>query len=275
MTRFRQHIFAAVIFILLLGMLTLLASTDIGGAGFLHTLIVWVNTTQRRLYSVLAAAVRHAKDTSSQWPLLILFGISFLYGVLHAIGPGHGKVVISSYLVASGSQIRKGLVISFASALVQAASAVTLVGLLALALHFTRLEIDRKGQLLEEASYGLIILLGLWMLVSSFKRDGHLGHRHGHGEFHDHAVPAERPATGFALPRHNWRHYAAVITVTGIRPCSGAILVLLFALAQGIFLAGVAATFIMALGTSLTISALAILAVLSRHAAMRVVGEDS
>jgi nickel/cobalt transporter (NicO) family protein len=282
MTRYRHLLVTGAIFLSLVAILALLASTDVGGSGFLHPAMAWVNMEQRRLYEILAAAARQAHDRSSPWPLLGLFGISFAYGVLHAVGPGHGKIVISSYLVASGSELRRGLLISFASALVQAASAIVLVGVLALVLDFTRLEIDRTGQLLEEASYALIILLGVWMLVSSFRFGAHCAHHHGHHgaggrDGHRSGDTSHMPAHAgeFGAPRHGWRHHLAVIMATGIRPCSGAILVLLFTLAQGMFPAGIAATVIMALGTSITISALAILAVLSRRAAVRVAAEES
>ncbi|HYB09600.1 MAG TPA: nickel/cobalt transporter [Alphaproteobacteria bacterium] len=283
MKRYRHLLVTSAIFLLLVACLAALASTDVGAAGSLHPAIAWINAVQRSLYEILANAVRHAHERSSPWPLLVLFAVSFAYGVLHAVGPGHGKIVISSYLVASGSQARKGLLISFASALVQAASAIILVGVLALALNLTRMEVDQKGQLLEEASYALIILLGVWMLVSTFRAGAHCAHLHAHHgadarhdqHIHEDSEGTPSSAIEFGPLRHDWRHYLAVIFATGIRPCSGAILVLLFCLAQKIFVAGIVATFVMALGTSITISALALLAVASRRTALSVAAGDS
>ncbi len=68
--------------------------------------------------------------------------------------------------------------------------------------------------------------------------------------------------------------WTAILAV-GVRPCSGAIIVLVFALSQGLFLAGVAATFVMALGTGLTVASLAVLAVSARSVAIRLSGIDS
>ena len=65
------------------------------------------------------------------------------------------------------------------------------------------------------------------------------------------------------------------VVAAGLRPCSGAILVLVFALAQGIFAAGVAATLAMSLGTAITTSALACFAVLAGGLAVRLSGRDS
>jgi nickel/cobalt transporter (NicO) family protein len=251
--------------LMLVAVLLLLASADAGGAGLLHGLFALVNGLQRELYRSLATAVRNANSATSIWPLLVLYGISLLYGVLHAVGPGHGKAVISSYLVASRSRIVKGVILSFAASLVQAVSAVAMVGVLALAFGLTRIEIDTGSQWLEQASYGTIVLIGLWMLVSAWRGGMH---RHSHHHAH-HPELGEAPRNATST-----RQYAAILLATGMRPCTGAVLVLLFALAQGMFVTGVVAAFVMALGTAITISALAALAVLSRHASLRLAGAD-
>ncbi|MFI4988202.1 MAG: nickel transporter, partial [Alphaproteobacteria bacterium] len=147
--------------------LAVVASTDVGGFGGMRGLLMLVNEAQRRLYGELAAAVDALKGPDAAWPLAVLFAVSFIYGVLHAVGPGHGKVVISSYLVASGSQLRRGLALSFAAAMVQAVSAILLVSVLALVLKLNRLEINNQSILLEEGSYALIVLIGLAMLGAS------------------------------------------------------------------------------------------------------------
>lgn len=244
---------------------------------------------QQELQRSLAGLARELKSGDSLIPLATLLFFSFLYGVVHAAGPGHGKVVISSYLLAQESQIRRGIQLSFLTALVQAFSAIALVGLLALVFDLTRREAAAKVQLLEIASYGLIILLGLWMLVAALRGKIGCGHDHGtqgqgdhahhdHGH-HDHghshgqgqaAVQTRSRAEGGTL-----RGFVAMVLSVGIRPCSGAVIILLFTLAQGIFLAGVGATFAMALGTALTVAALGILAVTSRKLALRLAGQDS
>jgi len=274
MTGYRRSAVALAVCILLLGAWAVLGSTDLGGPRFLHGAVTAVNQVQRRLYEILASAVRESKSGSSPWPLLALFGVSFAYGVFHAVGPGHGKVVISSYLVARGGKARHGLWLCLASALAQAASAIALVAVLALLLDLSRPEIDRNGRLIEEVSYGLIILLGTGMLISSLRPKRSGDHDH-HGHFPEVLARGAAAEVGGGDTRVPWRRFAAVVLATGIRPCSGAILVLLFALAQGIFLAGVGATVAMALGTSITISGLALLALMSRRAALRIADEDS
>jgi len=128
-----------------------------------------ITRLQQQLQRDLAGIARALKEGESWAPLATLLFFSFLYGVVHAAGPGHGKVVISSYLLAQESQVRRGIQLSFLAALVQAFSAIALVGVLALLLDLTRREAAAKVQLLEIASYSLIILLGLWMLVAALR----------------------------------------------------------------------------------------------------------
>src|SRR5690606_5358900 len=95
----------------------------------------WIMAKQAQYYRSLAGAVRAIRtDPFAAW---LLFGISFGYGVFHAAGPGHGKAVISSYLIANDEAWRRGIVLSFASAMLQALVAVTLVGVAAVLLNAT------------------------------------------------------------------------------------------------------------------------------------------
>ncbi|HUC60326.1 MAG TPA: nickel transporter [Alphaproteobacteria bacterium] len=244
--------------------------------GWMHELMRAVFLAQRELYRDMAQAVGDYRDRAARAPLLWLMGLSFVYGVFHAVGPGHGKLVISSYLVARGSRMRRGLWITLASALAQAASAVALVGTLAIGLHVTGRRIEAQTQTLEIASYALIVLVGFWMLYGALRR----AQPHAHGPAHSFdplGVGDEThypPGAGFlAFARRH--HVAAVVLAVGIRPCSGAILVLLFTLGQGIFAVGIAAAVVMALGTALTVASLALFTVVSRAAAVRLARRKS
>ena len=258
------------------------AETAAPELGFWQRARFQIAQLQQGLQRDLAGLVRELKTGESLVPLATLLFFSFLYGVVHAAGPGHGKVVISSYLLAQESRVRRGIQLSFLTALVQAFSAIALVGVLALVLDLTRREAAAKVQLLEIASYGLIVLLGLWMLVAALRGKIGCGHDHGHhGGHDDHAHDHGHDCGGGeakAPPRaaRGLRGgLVAMVLSVGIRPCSGAVIILLFTLAQGIFLAGVGATFAMALGTALTVAALGILAVTSRRLAVRLAGRDS
>src|SRR6266852_3579697 len=122
----------------------------------------WVLAKQAEYYRQFAGLIRAAKaDGSAVWSLL---GVSFLYGIFHAAGPGHGKAVISSYLVANEETWRRGVVLSFASALLHALVAVAVVGIAAVLLNATASTMKRAVDVIEIVSYALIILIGLRLL---------------------------------------------------------------------------------------------------------------
>ncbi|HSL80390.1 MAG TPA: nickel/cobalt transporter [Pseudolabrys sp.] len=250
----------------------------------------WILAKQAEFYRMLSGLIRAAKaDGSAAYTLL---GISFLYGVFHAAGPGHGKAVISSYLVANNETWRRGIVLSFASAILQALSAIAIVGVMAALLGATAKAMGNTVRVIEIVSYALILLIGLRLLwvkgrafLRAFLNEGPHAHdhthEHGHGphhhhdHHHDHDHDASAWSHGHApepseLAGAQWlRRGLTAIVAVGLRPCSGAIIVLVFALAQGLFWIGIASTFVMGLGTAITVAAIATLAVAARELAGR------
>lgn len=244
------------------------------GLGAMHDL-------QRDLHRRLAVAVRELKEGGIA-AAGFLMTISLLYGVFHAVGPGHGKAVISAYLLANESAVRRGVLLAFLASLVQGLSAVLLVGLLAVALDMAGMAVRESVAPLESASYLLVALVGAWLLWSAL-RGGQGQHGHSHAGGHDHgAGPAcnhghlpGAVSPSAAIARGPVGKAAGLVLAVGIRPCSGAVLVLLFALAHGVFVAGVAATFAMSLGTAVTVSLLAVLTLYSKRLALAAVGANS
>ena len=278
----------------------------------------WIFTKQAEFYRQFSSLLRAAKaDGSAAWSLL---GLSFLYGIFHAAGPGHGKAVISSYIIANNETWTRGVVLSFASALLQALVAVAVVGLAAALLNATAATMGRAVNVIEIVSYSLIIVIGvrlLWVKGRAFlallhtlhrpaavgaavtprphdhahhghahHSHAHNGHDHSHGHdhghhhhgeghahhHHHHADDEDASAWGHAHAPEpeelagpgGWKRGLSAIVAVGLRPCSGAILVLVFALAQGLFWAGVAATFVMGVGTAITVAVIASIAVGAR-----------
>ena len=285
----------------------------------------WIFAKQAEFYRQFSSLIRAAKaDGSAAWGL---FGLAFLYGIFHAAGPGHGKAVISSYMVANEETWVRGVVLSFASALLQALVAVVLVGVAAALLNATAATMKRAVDLIEILSYSLIILIGLRLLwvkgraflttLQTLHRPAAVGaavtpahhahahhdhaHDHGHdhdhdhahhdhnhhqhcdGHAHDHGHDDHASAWGHAHAPEpeelagpgGWKRGLSAIVAVGLRPCSGAILVLVFALAQGLFWTGVVATFIMGLGTAITVAAIATIAVFAKAWAKRVADTQS
>jgi ABC-type nickel/cobalt efflux system permease component RcnA len=244
----------------------------------------WILAEQARYFRALSAAVRASKaDGSAAYGL---FWLSFLYGVFHAAGPGHGKAVISAYLLADGSTIPRGIVLSALSALTQAITAIVLVGIAAVALGATARAMGETVRVLELGAYAIIVAFGLslaWRKGRALKQalaaqravPAHAGHahyngRHGHDHLHEAYCGHSHGPEPSELAGKDWlrRGLGAVLAV-GLRPCSGAILVLVFTLSQGIFWAGVASTLAMAAGTAITVAVIAILSVGARGIAAR------
>lgn len=279
----------------------------------------WLVSKQSEINRRLAAAVRDVRTGDPWFATLVLAGLSFAYGVLHAAGPGHGKAVISSYVLANEQTVRRGIALSFLAAAFQGLSALVIVGILVLALNATGMTMKSTEAWLQTLSWGFVALVGAWLLYTQLRaawprpaaagnhahthdhthghnhHDGHHHHHghhhdhhhhhdhdhgHGHGHHHDHVHAADGSCCSHAhMPDPSqlqgpwsWRQAFAVAFAVGIRPCTGAILVLVFAISQGLMWAGVFATFAMAIGTAITVSALAALAVGSRELAMRLGG---
>jgi len=266
------------------------AEPQVGG------IIGWILAKQSEFYREMSSTIRAAKtDGSAVWTLL---GISFAYGIFHAAGPGHGKAVISSYLVANEETARRGIVLSFASALLQALVAVALVAVLAWLLSSTAKTMCSAEKAIEIVSYGLIAAFGarlVWTkgggfmlalqakpapaMAAAHHHHDH-GHDHGHHHHHDddhghahvhdeHCGHSHGPTPDQLAGPGGWRRGLGTIFAVGMRPCSGAILVLVFSLAQGLFLAGIAATFVMGLGTAITVATIAVIAVSAKGVARR------
>lgn len=273
------------------------AEPQVGG------IVGWLLSKQSEFYREMSSTIRAAKsDGSAVWTLL---AISFAYGIFHAAGPGHGKAVISSYLVANQETARRGIVLSFASALMQSLVAVVIVAVCAWLLNATARTMCGAEKAVEIASYALIAAFGarlVWTKGGGFIRAlqaqqpapalavaaqhdqaGH-GHliRHDHVLRHDdhdhvhdeHCGHAHGPDPSELAGPGGWRRGFGAIFAVGVRPCSGAILVLVFALAQGMFWAGITATFVMGLGTAITVATIAVIAVSAKDLARRLTGSS-
>ena len=241
--------------------------------------VMYALTTQRELHRELAMAMRavHHPETAAFWTLTSL---GFLYGVFHAVGPGHGKLVISTYLASHESRLRRGVALSVLSSLLQGVTAVTAIGATVAVLDRSLREAQSAAIALETVSYLLVALLGLFLAWRSGRRL--LMHTCSHQHDHDHT------ATNFATHRcrghiptmtdlaaPSLRHSVVTALSVGIRPCSGAILVLVLAYAMHLVWAGVAAVFAMSIGTAITVSVFAAASVYARKSAIALASQPA
>jgi ABC-type nickel/cobalt efflux system permease component RcnA len=237
---------------------------------------------QSELTRSLATEVRAYKEQRALAPVLGLLLVSFLYGVAHAVGPGHGKMATAAYFGANRAAAAQGITMSALIGFIQALSAIVFVGAFALLFRVSQTETVRSVLYVEAASFALIAGVGLWIAWGGIvgrgcthshgpvlAHAGHPhdhGHAHGHADHHRHAPPAPANASFASM--------LPVALASGIRPCTGAILVLLFTLSQDILEIGVLATFVMSFGTFLVVAAIGLAAIYARRAASRAGGRN-
>lgn len=291
--------------------------------GPLAPLFLYVNQQQQTFYRALTLSIEGMRHDPDQ--LWILIGLSFAYGIFHAAGPGHGKAVISSYMVANEIELKRGIAISFVSAFLQGAVAVALVAAAYFVLRGSGITMTQATNTMEITSFVLVILFGCWLLYRKLRSmireagprrqalqfataagpvslslfdgepdrrasrqlsratlrsspgdayvcdipgtDGNLCDSCGKMHLPD---PSLLKGENFSL-RAAW---SAIVTV-GLRPCSGALLVLTFSMLNGLWLGGILSVVAMSVGTALTVSLLAIFAVATKGVAVRLAGRGS
>lgn len=318
---------------------------------FAH-ILMWINLRQQEFYRALATAMKAMRQDNSK--LWVLIGLSFAYGIFHAAGPGHGKAVISSYMVANEVALRRGILLSFVSALLQGLTAVAVMAVAYFVLRGTTISMTDAAWFMEIMSFALVTLFGAWLLWRklgpsilrlfgrapaynlsaahaghshaghSHAAHSHAGHSHaahshsahthsralhGHGDHdhdhshdhhghaahdhhhdhgahdhahHDHAAGEVCETCGHSHApdpallsgdRFDWRTAWSAVAAVGIRPCSGALIVLSFALLNGLWIGGLLSVLAMSLGTAITVSALATLAVTAKNWAVYFAGD--
>ncbi|TPL92410.1 nickel/cobalt transporter [Mesorhizobium sp. B2-3-12] len=320
---------------------------------FAH-ILMWINLRQQEFYRALATAMKAMRQDNSK--LWVLIGLSFAYGIFHAAGPGHGKAVISSYMVANEVALKRGILLSFVSALLQGLTAILVMLLAYFVLRGTTISMTDAAWFMEIMSFALVTLFGAWLLwrklgpavlrlfgkgpayslsaahaghshaghshaghshaghshaghshaahsahahshalhvhddhdhAHDHSHDDHSAHDHHHDHgahdhaHHDHAGEvcdtcghshAPDPAL-LSGDRFDWRTAWSAVAAVGIRPCSGALIVLSFALLNGLWLGGLLSVLAMSIGTAVTVSALATLAVTAKNWAVYFAGD--
>ncbi|QFT93410.1 nickel/cobalt efflux protein RcnA [Roseovarius sp. THAF9] len=243
-----------------------------GGAGAVQA---WALEGQREVQQAMAGYLQKLR-AGEAGALLGLWGICFAYGFFHAAGPGHGKLLIGGYGVGRAVPVKRLVGLALASSLAQAAAAVLLVyaGLYALGLGREAVT-GLADRTLAAVSYGAIALVGLWLVLRGamklWRTRGH-GHGHHHDHAHDHGDGVcstcghrHGPSVEEAANVHGWREAAALVGAVAIRPCTGALFLLILTWRFGIDLAGIAGAFIMGLGTASVTMVVALAAVSLRQ----------
>ncbi|MCS3463313.1 MULTISPECIES: nickel/cobalt transporter [Citrobacter] len=240
--------------------------------------ILWQRDVNQQMSGLLKAV---ASNPTRAGGSLLLF--SFIYGVLHALGPGHGKIVITTWLATHPSKLRSSIGLTLASSLLQGLVAIGLVVVVLTVLQLPARQLHMSSFWLEKASYALVGVLGGVLCWRALKKIRALLRRPTFTAFTPHHVHDERCGCGHQhVPNpeqlqsgDDWRARLIIILSMGMRPCSGAIMVLLFSKVVGVFGWGMASALAMAAGTSLTITSLALLVHSFRTMALKLSGNKA
>ena len=235
-------------------------------------------TFQRESNRLIAKHMKAIRDGDTAGPLLIGLMLAFAYGVVHALGPGHGKVVVASYFLGRDAQIGRGLMMGLQIAVYHVLSAIVVVALADLVLRQAFGSAPAEVAGVRLTSYGLIALIGATMLAQAVRRsrlrragievgDDCCGHGHSHSDrVHVHGSGSRAGVRA---------QEGALSLGVGIVPCTGAVLILLYALANDILLPGLLLVVAIAAGMAITMGALGMLSIVARSAVAARLGRSN
>ncbi|MCQ4443711.1 nickel/cobalt transporter [Enterobacter cloacae] len=240
--------------------------------------IIWQREVNLQMSGLLKAVAENPTKAGGS-----LLAFSFIYGVLHALGPGHGKIVITTWLATHPSKLKSSIGLTLASSLLQGGVAIALVVVVLSLLQLPARQLHMSSFWLEKGSYALVGVLGLVLCWRALKKLRVLLQKPKFKTFTPHHVHDENCGCGHQhLPTQeqlqngdDWRTRLTIVLSMGMRPCSGAIMVLLFSKVIGVFGWGMLSALAMAAGTSLTISSLALLVHSFRQLAVKLSGHKT
>jgi len=271
-----------------------IAAPPADGSSLWDQTVLWVLQQQHAFHRELADLLQRLSDGSAGFTAgWALIGVSFLYGLFHAAGPGHGKAVVASYLLTQPTRLQRGAGLAATAAFCQGVVAILLVNGLLLLGGRLLLPMGQAVDWSERLSFMLVGLLGAWLAVRSLRgavgllavpkalaagpaEVGHGDHHHHHHHHDVHCGPgcghAHAPDPAAVAVADDWRTQAGIVLSIGLRPCSGAVLVLVLANSLGLAWAGMGAVAAMSAGTALATALLALLVVGARDRAVALAG---
>ncbi len=264
------------------------ATNDSQAASIFAETTSWILAKQRELHRALLTGLRGLDETrgiQAAWTLIV---VSFLYGVFHAVGPGHGKAIIATYLGTQEQRLKRGLWLTVAASYCQGVVAILLVyGLVVIAGWLPR-DTQAAVNWVERISFALIAAIGAALALRAARalflarplqdaahdRAHAPHHDHAHDHTHDeHCGHQHAPDDAMIERARGWRATLAVVLAIGLRPCTGALLVLVLAQSLDLGWAGIAAVSAMSTGTALALAALALAVIHARRWAIARMGQ--
>lgn len=223
--------------------------------GFVQRVIQIITPIQRTLQRKLTKLTRDIKETRSKRALFFMLLIAFLFGVIHAFAPGHGKTIITSYFLSETGDVEKGIIAGCLIAFLQAASALILVLVIYFVIEKSHLTtFDELRTKIKLISYGLIALIGLFLFIKALL-----------------SIRRKRKteAENIIDYKKNNKNVIPIAVAIGIVPCSGVVIILLFSIGMGVLKLGILLVIAMACGIATTISSLGIMAIFAKKTLLK------
>ncbi|MCK4532231.1 hypothetical protein KAU39_00465 [bacterium] len=237
--------------------------------GFMQKIMIKIVPLQQKLSAKLTKLIREIKNTGSGRALCIIILISFLYGFIHALGPGHGKTITFSYFLAKQADIKKGIIVGSLIAFLHVFSALVIVLILYLIVQQAYLiSFENLSRTIKLISYALIALIGLFLLIKAFI---------DLGKFIDLRKRKKNSVLeeDISYSKINTKNIIPVAFAVGMIPCPGAVIILLFSISMDVLKVGVISIFSMAMGMAVTISLVGVLTIVSKRGVLKFIAGKS
>lgn len=221
---------------------------------FIQKIIRQISTLQRQLTKEITKLAKEIKEQRSLKPIILILMLTFIFGMVHALGPGHGKTITFSYFIAERASIRKGILVGSLIGFLHALSALALVLVLYFIVRQVFIsQVEDFGRIIKLISYSFITAIGIFLLIKAIV--GIVKKKESQSE--EQRITNVRSIIPFAI-------------AVGLTPCTGAVIILLFSISMGILSLGIISTFCMALGMATTISIVGIIAILAKNSLTRI-----
>jgi ABC-type nickel/cobalt efflux system permease component RcnA len=231
----------------------------------------WFAAAQARITDIFTTAMTNMEQGRSVGTVGIALLFAFAYGALHTLGPGHGKAVVVSYFVGAGGSMRRGLVMGMRIAAMHVLSAVVVVFLLDFAVRQATGAAPSDYRLIRLGSYALIVAIGavmLWRALAALRTQRVIeaeAHAHHHYDVHHHHHDAHAGCAACAAAHAGSKGGGWIAAAVGVVPCTGALIVMLFGLANDLVVPAVMMVVAISAGMALAMSAIGVAAILGRN----------
>lgn len=230
-------------------------------SGFRQKVMIKIVPLQQKLSTKLTKLIREIKNTGSGRALCIIILISFLYGFIHALGPGHGKIIAFSYFLSRDENVKKGIIVGNLIAFFHAGSSLIIVLILYFIVKKTYLtSFESFNRTIKLISYAMIALIGLFLLLKTFidlRKRKNLSEK------------------DISYDKINPKNIIPLVFAVGMIPCPGAVIILLFSISMDVLKVGVISIFSMAMGMAVTISLVGVLTIVSKQGVVKFIAKRS